>query len=104
MSQKGIATSAIKGKTQPLMPIVPEADPEDESDYRRTSMRTTQQPPPDQQVEAAPAEAAVDHESVYDVNLEEELMLQDLFFENQVFKFLYFQNDEFTKRIPFNQL
>lgn len=45
-----------------------------------------------------------DDENIHDVNLEDELMLQDLFFENPVFKFLYFMNDEFTKRMPYNDL
>ena len=39
----------------------------------------------------------VDNENVHNVNIDDELMLQDLFFENAIFKFYFFQNEDFTR-------
>lgn len=82
------------------MPIVPEADPEDESDYRRTTMKTTQR---NEEIRANQNDSGRkqnddlldldqirEEGDVHNVDMEEELMLQDLFFESPVFKFFYF--------------
>ncbi len=37
--------------------------------------------------------------NMHNLNPDEELMLQDLFFENAVFKYYYFHNDDFTKQL-----
>lgn len=43
-------------------------------------------------------------ENMHEVDPAEEMMLQDLFLESPVFKFFYFQNDEFTRRLNFHDL
>ena len=67
------------------MPIVPEADPEDESDYRRTTLRTTQR---NEEIRANQNDSGRkqnddlldldqirEEGDIHDVNPEEELML-----------------------------
>ncbi|CDW78805.1 wd40 repeat-containing protein [Stylonychia lemnae] len=87
-----------KQRSQQEMPTVQEVDPDQESDFKRT--RQTQLEGgggflhQDQDFQI-PEEDPNQH----NLNQDEELMLQDLFFENAVFKYFYFQTEEFTKQL-----
>jgi len=65
------------------MPTVPEADIEEESDYRKTLENSKRK--------------TLNFSSEGE---DDEIHLQDLFFENSIFKYIYFQDEEFTKNIP----
>eukprot|EP00347_Sterkiella_histriomuscorum_P023951 403332820 len=83
------ATTKNKSQTQIEMQIVQEVEPDQESDYRKTQLEDKDQD----------FKMPEDDPNIHNVNQDEELMLQDLFFENSIFKYFYFQSDEFTRQL-----